>query len=62
VTLEPKPDPVSPELAKFRGGYSATLNLIEEKRFKESQGNLNAHHEFLCVRGESGYFLQQQHL
>ena len=56
VTLEPKPDPVSPELAKFWGGYSANFKLIDEKHLKESQGNLTAMRRNSLKVGAKGKF------
>jgi hypothetical protein len=56
VTLEPKPDPVSPELAKFWGGYSATFKLIEEKHFKKSGGNLTSMRRTSLKIGAKGKF------
>lgn len=56
VTLEAKPDPVSPELAKFWGGYSATFKLVEEKRFKEGRGDLSAMRRNSLKVGAKGKF------
>jgi hypothetical protein len=56
VTLEPKPDPVSPELANFWGGYSVTFKLIEDQRFKESRGNLDAMRRNSLRIGAKGKF------
>jgi hypothetical protein len=56
VTLEPKPDPISPELAKFWGGYGATFKLIEEKRLKACAGNLTAMQRNSLLIGAKGKF------
>jgi hypothetical protein len=56
VTLEPKPDPVSPELAKFWGGYSAAFKLIEEKHFQKSGGNLTSMRRTTLKIGAWGKF------
>jgi predicted nucleotidyltransferase component of viral defense system len=56
VTLEPKPDPVSPELAAFWGGYSGAFKLIEERRFKESLGDLAAMRRNSLMVGAKGKF------
>ncbi len=56
VTLEPKPDPISPELAEFWGGYSGTFKLIEQDRFKKCAGNLNAMRRNSLLVGAKGKF------
>lgn len=56
VTMEPKPDPISPELAKFWGGYNATFKLIEEKRLKTCAGNLTAMRRNSLLIGAKGKF------
>ena len=56
VTLEPKPNPVSPELAKFWGGYSAAFKLIEEKRFEATHGDLAAMRRNSLTIGAKGKF------
>ena len=56
VTLEPKPDSVSPELAKFWGGYSAAFKLIDEKHFKKSGGKLATMRRTSLKIGAKGKF------
>jgi len=56
VTLEPRPDPVSPEVARFWGGYSATFKLIEDKRFEENKGDLTAMRRNSLKVGAKGKF------
>jgi hypothetical protein len=56
VTLEPKPDSVSPALAKFWGGYLATFKLIEEKRLKQCAGDLSAMRRNSLKVGAKGKF------
>ena len=56
VTLEPKPDLVGPELAKFWGGYLETFKLIEEKELKQCAGNLSAMRRNSLKVGAKGKF------
>jgi len=56
VTLEPNPDLVSPELAKFWGGYLATFKLIEERELKQCAGNLSAMRRNSFKVGAKGKF------
>jgi len=56
VTLEPKPETVSPELAQFWGGYSAAFKLIEDARFKPCAGNLTAMRRNSLRVGAKGKF------
>jgi len=56
VTLESKPDLVSPEVAKFWGGYLATFKLIEETHLKQCAGNLAAMRRNSLKVGAKGKF------
>ena len=56
VVLKPKPGMVSPELAKFWGGYSATFKLIEEARYKKCAGDLTAMRRNSLIVGAKGKF------
>jgi hypothetical protein len=56
VTLEPKPDLVSPEVANFWGGYLATFKLLEEKHWKQCAGDLSAMRRNSLKVGAKGKF------
>jgi len=42
VTLEEKPDQITPDVASFWGGYDVTFKLIESDIFKKYENDLNA--------------------
>ncbi len=56
VVCEPKPEPISPEIAGFWGGYDISFKLIEAAREKACAGNLDAMRRNAVKIGAKGKF------